>query len=98
MDSYDESSGFSGFEDQSGTSILKLDISRRINSESAERPVFLVGHLGSTWFLGGDRDVLGFDNFHEIGVSLGIGRYAAGVLAVYGEDVEGWNLTFNYNY
>ncbi len=56
------------------------------------------GRLGSTWFLGGDRDVLGFDNFHEIGVSLGIGRYAAGVLAVYGEDVEGWNLTFNYNY
>lgn len=98
VDSYNESSDFDGFDDQSGTAIANLDISRRINSEQARRPVYLIGHLGSTYFIGADRDVLGFDSFHEIGASLGIGQYAAGVLAVFGSDVEGWNLTFNYNY
>jgi hypothetical protein len=98
VDSYSESSGFAGFADHSGTAIFKVDVSRRINSDTAKRALYLIGHLGNTTFLGDNRHELGFDYFNEAGLSLGIDKYALGVLAVFGKDVSGWSLTFNYNY
>lgn len=98
VDSYSESSNFAGFADHSGTAIFKMDVSRRINSETARRPLFLIGHLGNTTFLGDNRKELGFEYFNEVGLSLGVDKYAFGVLAVFGEDVDGWSLAFNYNY
>lgn len=98
VDSYSESSRFSGFTDHSAAAVLKLDVSRRINSEQAERPIRLIGHLGGTSFIGDSRDELGFSSFGEAGLSLGISQYSAGVLAVFGDSVDGISLTFNYNY
>lgn len=98
VDSFSESGSLPGFSDQSGAAVLKLDVSRRVNSAEAERPVYLIGHLGGTAFLGANRDELGFSRFGEVGVALGIDQYAAGILAVFGEDVAGLSLTFNYNY
>lgn len=98
VDSYSESSHFTGFTDHSGAAVLKLDLSRRINSEQAKRPIRLIGHLGGTSFIGDTRDELGFSSFGEVGLSLGISQYAAGVLAVFGSSVEGVSLTFNYKY
>ena len=98
VDSYSESSSFAGFADHSGTAIFKVDVSRRINSDTAKRALYLIGHLGNTSFLGDNRQELDFDYFNEAGLSLGIDQYALGVLTVFGTDVSGWSLTFNYNY
>lgn len=98
VDSYNESSRFNGFTDHSGAAVFKLDVSRRINSRKAERPIHLIGHLGGTSFLGDTRDELGFSSFGEAGLSLGISKYAAGVLVVFGDDVDGVSLTFHYDY
>lgn len=98
VDSYSESSRFLGFKDHSGAAVFKLDLSRRINSEQAERPIHLIGHLGATSFLGDTRDELGFSSFGEAGVSLGVSHYAAGVLFVFGDKVEGLSLVFQYDY
>lgn len=98
VDSFSESGGFDGFSDDSGAAIFLFDVSRRVNSIEAERPVFLIGHLGSTHFLGGNRDQLGFDQYFEIGGSIGIGKYAGGILFILGDDVDGVSLVFNYGY
>jgi len=98
VDSFSESSGFDGFSDDSGAAIFLFDVSRRINNPDAERRVYAIGHLGSTHFLGGNRDQLGFDQYFELGASIGVDKYAAGILFIYGDDVEGLSLTFNYDY
>ncbi len=98
VDSFGESSDFAGFSDDSGAAIIQLDVSRRVNDPDSDRPVFLIGHLGSTSFLGSNRNELGFDQYFEAGISLGIDRYAAGLLYIFGEDVDGLSLTFNYDY
>jgi len=98
VDSFGESSDFAGFSDDSGAAVLQLDVSRRVNDPDGGRPVFLIGHLGNTNFLGSNRKELGFEQYFEAGLSLGIDGYAAGVLYIFGEDVDGWSLTFNYDY
>ena len=98
VDSFSESSGFDGFSDDSGAAIFLFDVSRRINDPDAKREVYVIGHLGSTHFLGGNRDQLGFDQYFEFGASIGVDKYAAGILFIYGDDVDGLSLTFNYDY
>ncbi len=95
VDSYNESRGFAGFSDDSGAAIALVDISRRI---SDERPLFIIGHLGATAFIGDNRDELGFTEYFEAGASLGYDRYATGVLFIFGDDVDGVSLTFNYGF
>ena len=98
VDSFSESSEFDGFSDGSGTAIFLFDVSRRINDPDAKRRVYVIGHLGSTHFLGDNRDQLGFDQYFEFGASIGVDKYATGILFIYGDDVEGLSLTFNYDY
>ncbi|QFU75497.1 hypothetical protein EY643_07430 [Halioglobus maricola] len=98
IDSFSESDEFAGFADDSGAAIFLLDVSRNIHHLESGRPVYLIGHLGSTHFLGENRDELGFNHYFEAGMSLGIDRYAAGVLVLVGEDANGLSLVFNYNY
>lgn len=98
VDSYNESSKFAGFADHSGTAIVKMDVSRRINDPSAKRRIYLIGHIANTTFLGDNREQLDFTYFNEVGLSLGIDQYALGLMAVFGDDVSGASLTFNYNY
>ncbi len=98
VDSFSESGEFNGFADDSGAAIMQLDVSRRLNSATAKRQLFLIGHVGSTHFLGGNRDQLGFDQYFQLGASLGVDQYAAGILYLVGEDIEGVTIAFNYNY
>jgi hypothetical protein len=95
VDSYSESRRFAGFSDDSGAAIALVDVSRRI---SDERPLFIIGHLGATAFIGDNRDELGFTEYFEAGASLGYDRYAAGVLFIFGDDVDGLSLTFIYDF
>ena len=41
---------------------------------------------------------LGFDSFWKVGASLGAGKATLGLLGIFGEDVEGGTLVFNYDY
>ncbi len=98
VDSFDESRRFPGFSDEAGSYGLKLDASHPTPWEFRDHPVFLVGHVGYTGFIGSNRDELGFDSFGEVGLSVGVRTYTLGVLGILGSDVEGWALQFNYSY
>jgi hypothetical protein len=98
IDSFDESDRFEGFSDDAGNFGLKLDVSHPTNFEFRDFPVFLIGHLGYTEFLGGNRDELGFTGFGEAGFSVGVQKFTLGLLGILGSDVSGWNLQFNYDY
>jgi autotransporter-like protein len=98
IDSFDESDRFGGFTDEAANFGMSLDASHPLAWKVRDYPVFIIGHLGLTQFLGADRDALGFSSFGEAGVSLGIQRFTLGVLGAIGGDVRGWNLLFNYDY
>ena len=89
---------FPGFSDEAGSYGLKLDASHPTPWELRDHPVFLVGHVGYTGFIGSNRDELGFDSFGEVGLSVGVRTYTLGVLGILGSDVDGWALQFNYSY
>ena len=98
IDSYNESSGFGGFSDHAGTLTAKLDVQHPLNLELGERPLYIIGHIGHTNFVGSKRDELGFSSFSELGLSLGIKKWTLGALAIIGDSVSGWNVIFNYDY
>ncbi|MEH6570215.1 MAG: hypothetical protein V7709_14135, partial [Halioglobus sp.] len=98
IDSFNESRDFPGFSDSASTMILNLDVSHPLNVEVGQRPLYIIGHLGNTTLLGSGRDVLGFDSFSEVGASLGYAKLALGVMAIFGDNVDGWTLIFNYDY
>jgi len=49
---------------------LAADLTHPLGFSIAQYPFFGVAHLGSTAFLGENRDTLGFDSFVELGYSL----------------------------
>ena len=98
IDSFHESSGFSPFDNHNITSTTKLDVSHPLNVSIKHYPLFMVGHLANTTFLGEGRDALGFTYFNEAGVSLGLGKIALGAMVIFGDDVDGWGMMFNYDY
>jgi opacity protein-like surface antigen len=98
IDSFGESSDFAGFSDHAGTVTVKLDVRHPLNVELREKPIDIIGHVGNTSFVGSNRDELGFEYFNEIGVSLGREKLTLGLLAVLGDEVDGWTLIFNYDY
>jgi hypothetical protein len=98
IDSFSESRKFDGFSDHAATFNLKVDISHPLNMEIRKRPVFIIGHIGNTSFLGSNRDELGFEYFNELGMSLGVDKITFGILGILGDDVTGWTLILNYDY
>ncbi len=98
ISTFSESSKLPGFTGNSSAFTLKLDVRHPLPLEIYEYPTFLVGHVGSTNFLGDNKNELGFSSFYEFGFSFGIQKVTLGALAVLGDDVEGWNIVFNYDY
>jgi hypothetical protein len=98
IDSFDESSQFSGFSEDASTLTLKLDVKHPLAYEIRNSPLYLIGHIGSTNFVGSNKDELGFDSFGELGLSFGLKKVSLGALAIIGGDVSGWNLILNYDY
>ncbi|MEH6592831.1 MAG: hypothetical protein V7746_21365, partial [Halioglobus sp.] len=98
INSFSESQNFASFSDHAGTATFKLDARHPLNIEIGERPLYIIGHLGSTHFIGSGRDELDFSYFHEVGASLGIEKFTLGVLGVIGDDIDGYTLVFNYDY
>lgn len=76
----------------------KLDIRHPLKATISNRTLFVLGYLGHTYFVGSNRDALEFNYFSELGLGLGLGKFALGVLGIYGDNVEGLSATFNYDY
>jgi len=98
IDSFGESRKFGGFSGHASTLTLKLDVRHSLGAELRGHPVYIIGHLGNTNFIGANRGELGFDSFSELGLSFGIQKVTLGALAVFSNDVNGWNLILNYDY
>jgi hypothetical protein len=98
IDSFDESRHFTGFSDHASTLSVKLDVKHPLGFDIRENPVYILGHIGSTNFVGSNRDELGFDSFGELGMSFGVKKVTLGALAIFGDQVSGWNLIMNYDY
>ena len=98
IDSYSESRGFGGFSGDAGTVTLKLDVRHPLGVELRKYPVYIIGHVGNTNFIGSNRGELGFNSFSELGLSFGIEKWTLGALGIIGDGVTGWNIIFNYDY
>jgi hypothetical protein len=98
IDSFNESRDFPGFSSHASTFSIKLDVSHPLNLSVRDHPLYVIGHLGNTTFVGRDRDILGFSSFSEIGASLGVAKLTLGAMAILGDDVSGWTVIFNYDY
>lgn len=98
IESFGESRDFPGFSDHASTLSVKLDVKHPLGFEIREIPVYIIGHIGSTNFVGSNRDELGFDSFGELGLSFGVKKVSLGALAIFGDQVSGWNLILNYDY
>lgn len=98
IDSFDESPRFAAFSDHAGTFNLKLDVRHPLPATIRERQLYILGHLGHTRFVGDNRADLGFSYFSEMGLSLGLDKFALGLLGIYGDNIDGATITFNYDY
>ena len=98
IDSFDESSNFSGFDDHASTFTFKLDARYPLDRQIRKHPLYLIGHIGNTTFIGSNRNSLGFKYFNELGASLGAEKITFGALVLLGSDVDGWSVVLNYDY
>jgi len=98
IDSFDESSNFKGFDDHASTFTFKLDARYPLDRQIRKHPLYLIGHVGNTTFIGSNRNSLGFKYFNELGASLGVEKITFGALVLLGSDVEGWAVVLNYDY
>lgn len=98
IDSFDESSNFSGFDDHASTFTFKLDARYPLDRQIRKHPLYLIGHIGNTTFIGSNRNSLGFKYFNELGASLGVEKITFGALVLLGPDVDGWTVVLNYDY
>ena len=76
-----------------------------IDAQVGGYPLALVGHFGSTTFIGDNRDALGFDTFFEAGLALEtdisqndwpVKKLRLGAMGIFGADVTGWSVIFGY--
>jgi hypothetical protein len=107
IDSYDSSSETVDFHDQVGTFDVGIEVVQSTDWSMASMPLALVWLAGGTWFVGNDRDVLGFERFAEAGVAVEgdlsqrgwrIRKLRLGATAIVGPDVTGWSVVLGYRF
>jgi hypothetical protein len=83
----------------------QVDEIKPIGTRLGGYPLALVGHFGSTTFIGDNRDALGFDTFFEAGLALEtdisqndwpVKKLRLGAMGIFGADVTGWSVIFGY--
>jgi hypothetical protein len=107
IESIDSSSGLIDFSNQVSIFTVGGEIIYPSNISIFGFPIAIVPNLGSTTFLGNDRDALGFDYYFEAGLSFDadlsnkdwlVKKIRLGAEAMYGEDVSGWTILFSYQF
>ena len=107
IESYDSSSEAVDFHAQVGTFDVAVEVVQPTAWSIASTPLALVWLAGGTWFLGGDRDVLGFERFGEAGLAVEgdvsrrgwrVRKLRLGATAIFGPDVSGWSVVLGYRF
>jgi hypothetical protein len=107
IESYRASEGFTGFDEDIGTLNVKVDATYPLGVSLADYPLALIAHLGNSTFVGPNRDAMGFQSLHEAGLSLEmdlarnewmVEKVSLGAEVLWGDDVHGWSLLFNYRF
>lgn len=107
FDTYDSSTPQVEFDANISTFTLQVDAIKPIDARLGGYPLAVVGHLGNTTFLGPNRDALGFDYFFEAGLALEadvsqnhwpVSKLRLGAMGIFGADVTGWSVIFNYQF
>jgi len=98
VDSFNESSLFRPFSNGGTTLSATVDIKYPLPFSVKDEPLSIIGTLSNVSFLDSNRSSLGFENLYEAGLSIGYRRYAIGLLGVFGPDVSGLTISFDYGY
>ncbi len=90
-----------------GTLSFKIDGTYPLGISLAGHPLSVIGHLGSSTLVGGNRHVLGFTYVNEAGLSLEadlskhglpVSKVSLGALGLWGDNVKGWSMLFGYKF
>ena len=68
--SFSESNDFQSFDGTAQTASIMANVEHPLGFSMREMPFFGVAHLGYTFFIGPNRDTLGFDSYGELGYSV----------------------------
>lgn len=107
IESYRTSDPVLDFSENMGTVSFKLDATYPLNASLGGYPLGLIGHIGNSSFVGPNRDTLGFDSVYEVGLSLEVDisqhdlpvkKLSLGGEYLWGDDVRGWSILFNYRF
>lgn len=107
VESRNSSSPLINFSNHMTTFNIQAETEHPTSKSISGYPLALVAHLGSTSFLGGNRDALGFDHFFDAGLALDadisgkgwkVKNLRLGAKIIAGKDVSGWGLILGYRY
>lgn len=103
---FKETSGLRAFDEQVDSAAARINIKKPLGISLFNYPLSGIVHLGANSFVGGDRNAIGFSHYAELGGSLAfdisrhemlIENFSLGIKGLYGENVRGWSLLFDYN-
>jgi hypothetical protein len=107
IESFRTTTDLQEFSEDIGTLSFKVDGTYPLGISLAGHPLSVIGHLGSSTLVGGNRDVLGFTYINEAGLSLQadvsrhglpVSKVSLGAMALWGDNVKGWSMLFGYKF
>ncbi len=107
IESFRTTTDLQTFRKDFGTLSFKIDGAYPLGVSVGGAPLSVVGHLGSSTFVGGKRDTLGFPYINEAGVSLQAdiskhhllaSKLSLGAMGLWGDNVKGWSLLLGYKF
>lgn len=107
IQSFSEATRFVEFSEGTTTLAIAAEMTFPTPYKFMGLPVAVVSHLANTSFWGGNRDVLGFDHFYEVGLfveldvrdlGMTVRAWQLGFKAIISDDVDSWVLDLGYRF
>ena len=107
IQSYRTTTELQSFRENISTISLKLAATYPLGISLWHYPLSLVGNIGNSSFAGDNRDAMGFTTISEAGLSLQwdiskhslpVKKLSVGGMGLWGDNIKGWSLLFNYSY
>ncbi len=107
IDTFNESSSYQKFVTDSSVIALKANLSHPLGFAVSGLPLSWVFHAGNSTFVGANRDVMGFNYFNELGLSIKadttqkkwpVQNLSLGIMGILGNNVKGWSILFGYTF
>jgi len=106
VSSFNESDNFPSFDGNAQTVSLAVDLTHPVGFSIVQYPISGIAYLGSTTFVGNNRNALGFDSYFDLGYSLKIdisdmsflvNSIRIGYQWSVGHDVKGHTILFGWD-